>query len=150
MRFHLLTVEATQQFGEEWRIAPSVPLRSLPPKLMMPMAGEEIGLRLPDGQVVTAVISGFGVGGWKDSEGNLHLSTDPSEPFANSHHHLRSRRRRGAIRERDMVASRGNRHLAPRETDRLEYTAHCRPLLGSIIYRVRHHAARRNDPEETT
>src|SRR5690242_2152687 len=80
MRVHLLTVEGAQQFGEMWKIAPSVPLRSLPPKLMMPMAGEEIELRLPDGQVMTARIARFGVDAWKDSEGNLYISTDPSDP----------------------------------------------------------------------
>src|SRR5689334_11175832 len=80
MRYHLLTVEGTQQFDEMWRIVPSVPLRSLPPKLMMPMAGEEIELRLPDGRVATAVIARFGVDAWKDNEGNLFISTDPSDP----------------------------------------------------------------------
>jgi hypothetical protein len=29
MRFYLLTVEETQQFGQTWKIAPSVPLRGL-------------------------------------------------------------------------------------------------------------------------
>ena len=83
MRFHLVTVEEAQQFGKTWRIMPSMLLRSLlerAPKLMMPMAGEEIELRLPDGRVTTALISSFGVDAWKDSEGNLHINTDPSDP----------------------------------------------------------------------
>src|SRR5690242_1465198 len=80
MRFHLLTVEGARHSGETWTIVPSVPLRSLPPKLMMPMVGEEIELRLPDGQVLTAVIASFGVDAWKDGEGNLYISTDPSDP----------------------------------------------------------------------
>jgi hypothetical protein len=83
MRFHLLTVEGAQQFGETWRIAPAVPLRILMergPTLMMPMAGEEIELRLPDGQLLTALIASFGVDAWKDSEGNLFINTDPSDP----------------------------------------------------------------------
>jgi hypothetical protein len=82
MRFHLLTVEETQQLGETWRIAPSVPLRRLVergPTLVMPMTGEEIELRLPDGQVMTAHIAAFGVDAWKDSEGNLYLNTDPAD-----------------------------------------------------------------------
>ncbi len=83
MRFHLLTVEGSQQFGETWRITPSVPLRSLlerGPTLMMPMAGEEIELRLPDGHVMPALIASFGVNAWEDSDGNLYSSSDPSDP----------------------------------------------------------------------
>ena len=83
MRFYLLTVEGTQRVGEIWRIAPAVSLRSLVergPTLTVPMRGEEIELRLPDGQVRTALIAGFGVDVWKDSEGNLYTNTDPADP----------------------------------------------------------------------
>ena len=83
MRFHLLTVEGAQQFGQTWRIAPTVPLRSLSergPKLMMPMSGEEVELQLPDGHVITAHIASFGIDAWKDSEGNLCIATDPANP----------------------------------------------------------------------
>jgi len=83
MRFYLMTVEGTQQFGEKWRIAPTVLLRSLVergPTLMMPMAGEEIELRLPVGRVMTAYISSFGIDSWKDSEGNFYTYSDPSDP----------------------------------------------------------------------
>lgn len=83
MRFHLVTVEGAQQSGESWRIAPSVPLRSLlerGPTLMMPMAGEEVELRLPDGRVIAAHIASFGIDAWKDSEGHLYTNTDPTDP----------------------------------------------------------------------
>jgi hypothetical protein len=83
MRFHLVTVEGAQQSGETWRIAPSVPLRSLMergPTLMMPMAGEDIELRLPDGRVMKAKIASFGIDAWKDSEGRLYTNTDPTDP----------------------------------------------------------------------
>jgi hypothetical protein len=45
MRYHLLTVEGAEQFGDMWTIMPSVPLSSLEPTLMMPMAGEVVELR---------------------------------------------------------------------------------------------------------
>src|SRR5579859_6837997 len=83
MRIHLLTVEATEQSGEIWKIAPLVPMRSLRkhgPGLMMPMRGEEVELRLPDGHIMTAHIAMFGIDAWKDSEGNLFINTDPSDP----------------------------------------------------------------------
>lgn len=84
MRFHLMTVEGAQQFGETWKIAPSVPLQSFlerAPKLMMPMAGEELELRLSDERVAPARIASFGVDAWKDSDGNLCVNTDPSGGF---------------------------------------------------------------------
>ena len=83
MRLHLLTVEGAQQIGKLWRIAPSIRLRSLgerAPRLMMPMAGEEIELRLPGGQAIPALIASFGVDAWKDGGGNLHVTTDPANP----------------------------------------------------------------------
>jgi hypothetical protein len=83
MRFHLVTVDGAQQFGETWVIAPLVTLRSLMergPTLMMPMAGEEIEFRLPDGQVMKGHIGSFGIDVWKDSDGNLDTDTDPSNP----------------------------------------------------------------------
>jgi hypothetical protein len=83
MRFHLLTVEGTQRFGDTWRIAPSMHLRSLlerGPTLMMPMSGEEIELRLPDGQVKPALIASFGIDAWTDSDGNLYTRSDRSDP----------------------------------------------------------------------
>jgi hypothetical protein len=83
MRFHLVTVEGTQQQGQTWTVAPTIPLRGLierGPNLMMPMAGEELELRLPDGHVVTGIIAGFGVDVWKDSEGKLWTNMDPSDP----------------------------------------------------------------------
>lgn len=80
MRFHLLTVEGTQQSGEEWRIAPLVPLRNLAPHMMMPMAGDEVELRLPGGDVLAARIAGFGIDVWKDDEGNFWATSDLSDP----------------------------------------------------------------------
>jgi hypothetical protein len=80
MRFHLVTVEGTQQFDETWTIAPLVPLRTLPPTLIMPMAGDELELRLPDGPILTAIVESFGVDAWQDEEGNFYTNMDPSDP----------------------------------------------------------------------
>lgn len=81
MRFHLLTVEEAQQFGDKWRIAPSVRLHSMPPTMLLPLTGEEIELRLPDGRVLTAHVDIFGVDMWEDNEGNLFTTTDPSDVY---------------------------------------------------------------------
>ena len=83
MRFYLLTVEEARKSGEVWRIMPDVSLRALierGPAVIMPMAGEELELRLPDGQILVAHIATFGLGIWQDSEGNLHTDSDPSDP----------------------------------------------------------------------
>ena len=83
MRIHLLTIDMAQQFGQVWKITPSVRLRSLlerGPTLKMPMAGDEIELVLPDGQTITAFIASFGIDAWKDSEGNLYVNSDPADP----------------------------------------------------------------------
>lgn len=84
MQIHLVTVEGAEQSGDEWEITPLVPLRSLGqhgPGFMMPMAGDDLELRLPDGNVRTARIASFGVSVWKDSEGNFFMNTDPADPF---------------------------------------------------------------------
>lgn len=80
MRFHLVTVEEARQDGETWTIAPLVPLQSLPSSMMMPMAGDEIELHLPDGRVVPAVVAGFGVDVWSDGDGNFYTNSDLSDP----------------------------------------------------------------------
>jgi hypothetical protein len=46
----------------------------------MPMAGEELELRLPDGQVMTAHIRSFGIDAWRDSEGALYTTSEPADP----------------------------------------------------------------------
>jgi hypothetical protein len=79
MRSYLLTVEEAQQHGQMWTITPAVLLRSLierVPNLMMPMTGEELELRLPDGRIISAFIASFGVDVWKDSEGNFYSSEE--------------------------------------------------------------------------
>ena len=48
---------------------------------MMPMAGDELELRLPDGHVLTGFVESFGVDAWSDSEGNFYTNMDPSDPM---------------------------------------------------------------------
>ena len=84
MRLYLLTVEETERSGDSLTIAPKVRLRGFGedvPNLMMPMTGDEVELRLPDGRVTTARIASFGMDVWKDSEGNLYTNMDPSDPY---------------------------------------------------------------------
>ena len=83
MRIHLVTVEGTQRYEDEWTIAPLVRLQTLSehgPALMMPMAGDAVELRLPDGQVTRGHIVSFGMSVWQDSEGNFFTNMDPSDP----------------------------------------------------------------------
>ena len=83
MRFYLLTIEEARKSDEVWRTMPDVPLRTLVERgtgVMMPIAGEEVELRLPDGKILAAHIATLGLGVWQDSEGNLHTDSDPSDP----------------------------------------------------------------------
>ena len=83
MRLHLMTATGAQQFGNAWRIEPSVSLRSLVeqgPGMTMPMPGEQLELHLPDGREIAAFILSFGMDAWKDAEGNLYTTSDPSSP----------------------------------------------------------------------
>lgn len=84
MRIHLVTIERAEQFDDEWTIMPLVRLEHLSEHgqaLMMPMAGDEVELRLSDGQVVTGHIVSFGMSVWRDSEGNFYINMDPSDPY---------------------------------------------------------------------
>lgn len=82
MYYHLLPLEQAEQLGDtdNWRIQPLIPLKDLAKDMMVPMAGEPLELRLPDGRVVRAQVASFGVEAWRDSSGNLYISTDPSDP----------------------------------------------------------------------
>jgi hypothetical protein len=72
MRYRLVTVTGAKRFGQAWRIAPSVSLHVLVDSgpLTGPEAGDEVELRLPDGQVTTARIVSTGLDPEKDRAGN--------------------------------------------------------------------------------
>jgi hypothetical protein len=83
VQFYLLTVGEAQQYGGTWKIAPLVSVKSLMergPKLMVPIAGEELELHVPDVQTMSARIATFGIDAWRDSEGNVYTNSDPSDP----------------------------------------------------------------------
>ncbi len=81
MRFYLLTVESSSQSGTHLQILPRVPARSLierAPGLLMPMAGDGLELRLPNGR---ALVGHFGVEVWRSEEGHFYTTSDPSHPI---------------------------------------------------------------------
>ncbi|GHP00374.1 hypothetical protein KSF_104210 [Reticulibacter mediterranei] len=101
MRFHLLTVESSQHFGDQLHVLPRVPISGLierKPNMLMPMPGEGLELSLPDGRILHATIASFGVEGWASLdqlyaaeggsgkevwkvEGNdFYTTSDPSNP----------------------------------------------------------------------
>jgi hypothetical protein len=83
MRCYLLTVENSSQLGNRLRVLPPVPAHSLierAPGLLMPMAGDELELRLPDGRVGHAIVGSFGVELWRSEEGDFYTTSDPSDP----------------------------------------------------------------------
>jgi hypothetical protein len=83
MRFYLLTVESSSQSEVGLQVLPHIPLHSLgehAPGLLMPMAGDELELRLPDGRVQHALVGHFGIEMWRHEDGHFYTLSDPSNP----------------------------------------------------------------------
>ena len=83
MPFYLLTIESSSQSGTQLRVRPRVPLFSLieqAPGLLMPIAGDGLELRLPDGRVQYALVGGFGVEVRCHEDGHFSTTSDPSLP----------------------------------------------------------------------
>lgn len=83
MRFYLLTVESSSQSGTQLQVLPRVPLFNLieqAPGLLMPMAGDGLELRLPDGRVQYALVGGFGIEVRHHEDGHFSTFSDPSFP----------------------------------------------------------------------
>jgi hypothetical protein len=83
LQYHLMTAEGVERTGDAWKIKPPLLLRSLVERrsgIMMPMTGDAVELRLPDGQAISASIVSFGVEAWKDDDGNLYTRSDPANP----------------------------------------------------------------------
>lgn len=84
MHVYLLTVESSSQSGALLQVLPQVLLRNLieqAPGLFMPMAGDSIEIRLPDGRVQHALVGGFGIDLWRHEDGHFYTSSDPSNPL---------------------------------------------------------------------
>lgn len=82
MPSHLLTVQSVHQDGSGLRVLPPVRIRSLierEPGMAMPMPGDAVQLRLPDGQIRPATVASFGVESWMH-DGELRTSSDPADP----------------------------------------------------------------------
>jgi len=85
MCFYLLTVESSSQSEFGLQVLPHVSLHSLSehdPGLLMPMAGDELELRLPDGRVQRALVGHFGIEMWRHEDGHFYTISDPSNPAA--------------------------------------------------------------------
>lgn len=72
MRFLLLTIEGMTDDGDSWTVAPTVPFGRLPADAMMPMHGDAVELRLPDGRTLAAQVMSLGVSVSSDDEGNYY------------------------------------------------------------------------------
>jgi hypothetical protein len=82
MATYLLTVESVQAHGELLQVLPKVPIGSIAtrePNLIMPMRGDSLELRLPDGTVQSATVHMFGVEAW-ERDGRLYTTSAPDNP----------------------------------------------------------------------
>jgi hypothetical protein len=82
MSRYLLTVEGSERFGSELQIRPPVRVKELierDPDLMIPMPGDALQLRLPDGRTARATVARFGVEAFL-RDGSLHMEGNPSDP----------------------------------------------------------------------
>lgn len=82
MSRYLLTVEGSERFGSELRVRPLVRVKELierEPDLMIPMPGDALQLRLPDGRRVRATVARFGVEAFL-RDGSLYTEGDPTDP----------------------------------------------------------------------
>jgi hypothetical protein len=83
MPAYLLTVESAQRVGELVRVLPAVPIRLLidqQPGMLMPMPGDPLELRLPDGRTRSVPLGVFGVETWTGDDGALYTTSDPADP----------------------------------------------------------------------
>ena len=89
MHFYLLTVESTSQSGTYLQVLPRVPLQSLIERasgLLMPMAGDKLELRLPDGSVRHALVGSFGIEFWRSQGGRFLHHQRPFRPRSYPQH----------------------------------------------------------------
>ncbi len=82
MSTYLVTVERAQRMGSVLQVLPRIRLAELAtrePDLMMPMPGDGLWLRFPDGSSRTALVGLFGIEAWQ-GPGGLVTSSDPRDP----------------------------------------------------------------------
>lgn len=83
MAYHLLTVDHSHAVGGGVQLAPTVRLQRLvedgPPGSTMPMRGDPVRLRLPDGETRQATILAFGLDGCQ-KDGYFYTASNPQDP----------------------------------------------------------------------
>jgi len=83
MSTYLVTVERAQRMGSVLQVLPRIRLGELvarEPGIMMPMPGDGLWLRFPDGSSRTAVVGLFGIDAWQTPDGSLLTDSDPRDP----------------------------------------------------------------------
>lgn len=81
MQVYLLTVEGiADSYKGTFRLTPRVLLHRLDRNIIMPLPGDPLELRLPNGRILQACVAIFGIDAWRDAEGNLLIDTDPANP----------------------------------------------------------------------
>lgn len=82
MSYHLVTVESIEQTAHGLRVVPRIPVQRLAsdrPDSTVPMSGDPLELRLPDGTVRPASVALFGIDAWSDGDA-YYIDTDPDDP----------------------------------------------------------------------
>ena len=78
---YLLTVETTERLGADLKVTPPVSVKELierDPDFPLPLTGDALRLRLPDGRAVGGTVASFGVEAI-ERDGRLYAPGDPSD-----------------------------------------------------------------------
>ena len=82
MPFRLMTIEETRRFGPTVQLLPRILVKDLLGRarnLVVPMAGDPLQLRLPDGRTVGTSVYTFGIEMWQVDR-TLLTNSDPVDP----------------------------------------------------------------------
>ncbi|WP_141726655.1 hypothetical protein, partial [Actinacidiphila rubida] len=81
MPYYLLTVESSRRSGFGHQVEPTVSIIELASRvndLDVPLPGDRLLLRLPDGGTWTAPLAQFGIEAWRGDDGKAHSRSDPA------------------------------------------------------------------------
>jgi hypothetical protein len=82
MSVHLLTVESAEPVGGNLQVRPKVSISALAgahPDLTVPMPGDTVQMRLPDGSQRNAFVASFGIEMF-ERDGYLYTDSPPDDP----------------------------------------------------------------------
>ena len=82
MRYLLVTVESVHSTGFGLQVSPTIKLKQLadrPKSELIPMQGDPLELRAPDGSSRSAVIGGFGIAGRMEGK-HFITRSNPADP----------------------------------------------------------------------